>query len=734
MPAWAGDAKGGVVSGAVAIPLAMGYGMFAFVSLGDDFFATGVLAGMWSALIVGLVCVLAGNRSITVYAPRITTTFYLGSVLFGLAQSRLGPLQEGGVPAVLAAFFAIVFLGGLFQALFGLMRLGTLIKFTPHPVMAGFQNAAALLLLLVQTGNVLGFERNVAFGSVPDHLGEAKPLSLLVAGACMLVMLQSKRWLPRVPPLLCGLAAGTACYYLLVAFGLGHQLGPVIGQVPSGLPHPVAAGELMALASQPGLATLVWVVVSAALGLAFIASVDALLCEGLLKGERGTARGSNAQLVRLGVGNMFAAGFGGITSGVNLGPSAVNRSMGATSARSVLVNAAVMLLTLLLLMPVLGGLPRAALSGVIVVVALQHFDPWTMQLLRRLGRRPSRGRAHLLRELSVVLAVALLSVVLNIVAAVFIGVLIAVGLFLLRMSRSAVRRSYRCDTVRSRKTRDAARMALLAEHGQRILVFELEGPIFFGSAERLASQVHSACVDGTSDVILDFRRVNDIDSTGARVVQQLYESLVQEGLRVGFCGLRQHTAWSERIEDLGLLGDMHASRQFPDVDRAIEDAEDALLASLPDAGVHLQEVPFESLDLLHGLTRDECETVRRFLSLRQFAAGEVVFQEGDPGTEVFVIASGRASVEMRLGEAPAIRLATFAAGTTFGELAILDQQPRSASIVADGALTCWVLSEQSFEKMKAQAPTVAIQLLVNLGRELSQRIRRANQMLNQFAS
>jgi hypothetical protein len=117
-----GDLRGGVVSAAVAIPLAMGYGMFAFIALGDAFFGYGVLAGLWSALIVGLVCVATGNSSTNVYAPRVTTTFYLGSVLFALTQSSLPQLN--GVVPVLAVFLGIIFLGGLFQALFGLVRLG----------------------------------------------------------------------------------------------------------------------------------------------------------------------------------------------------------------------------------------------------------------------------------------------------------------------------------------------------------------------------------------------------------------------------------------------------------------------------------------------------------------------------------------------------------------------------------------------------------------------------------
>lgn len=114
------------------------------------------MAGLISAVIAGLVSVALGDRSTRVYAPRITTTFFLGLLLYSLLDRHTTPIDAMAVSATLLVFFAIVLLGGLLQALFGLLRLGSLIKFAPHPVMAGFQNMAAVLLFLVQLGNVLG--------------------------------------------------------------------------------------------------------------------------------------------------------------------------------------------------------------------------------------------------------------------------------------------------------------------------------------------------------------------------------------------------------------------------------------------------------------------------------------------------------------------------------------------------------------------------------------------------
>src|ERR1700688_5017907 len=203
----------GLVSSTVAIPLAMAFGMFAFVTLGDEYFAYGAMAGLVSAVIAGFVCVLLGDRSTRVYAPRITPTFFLGLLLYSLLHRDTTASAAPSVPATLLVFFAIILLGGMLQALFGLLRLGSLIKFAPHPVMAGFQNMAALLLFLVQLGNVLGFEHNIRFTRVFAAIGEARPLSAVVAALTFTAMWNARRISTTVPPVLIGLGCGIIAYY-----------------------------------------------------------------------------------------------------------------------------------------------------------------------------------------------------------------------------------------------------------------------------------------------------------------------------------------------------------------------------------------------------------------------------------------------------------------------------------------------------------------------------------------
>ena len=318
--------------------------------------------------------------------------------------------------------------------------------------------------------------------------GAAKPLNVMVALVTFAAMWNAKKFAGRVPPLLVGLGCGLALYYGLVLAGFGAQLGHAIGTPPMNV---VVARPISQFADLANLKTL-WnsasTILSGALALALIASIDALLCAKLAGEPR---RDSDRLLVRLGLANVGSACLGGITSGINIGASITNRGFGGRTPVSVLVNALALLATFTLLFSYVAHLPRAVLSAVIMVIAVQHIDPWTKQLAARLFQSDTPQRGVVALDFGIALLVSILSIALNIVMAVFIGVALAVFLFVFRMSRSNIRRLYRCDSVRSRKSRGVGEMLVLEVKGNSILVIELQGALFFGSGERLAQIIES---------------------------------------------------------------------------------------------------------------------------------------------------------------------------------------------------------------------------------------------------
>jgi MFS superfamily sulfate permease-like transporter len=727
------DVIGGLVSAAVAIPLAMGYGMFAFAALGENYFAHGAIAGLATAFIVAIVCVVLGDRTTTVYAPRVTTTFFLGLLVYGLAHSDTPAITAGGTPLILAITFSVVLLAGAFEALFGLVRLGTLIKFAPQPVMAGFQNAAAALLFLVQLGNVCGFDRTVAFTQLRHHVTEAKPLSVALAAITFVAMWNARRWLPKIPPLLVGIGVGSALYYLGLAIGLSDRLGPVVSSGPSTHVGLTAFPYFADLARAGDLATLVPTILGAALALAMIAAIDALLCTKLVS-YPGAARTNGDQLlVRLGLGNVAAACIGGIVSGINIGPSIVNRSVGGRSWLSVVVNAAALMIAAGLLFRWLGLIPRSVLSATIMVVAVQHFDVWSLRLAGSLLRPDTLGRFDTALDLAVVVVVAVLSVTLNIVLAVFAGIAIAVGMFVLRMSRSIVRRSYRCGAVHSRTSRPPDARHYLETAGDAVLVVELQGALFFGTGERTLAFVESAIGTGPAAqnvvcVILDLRRLTEIDSTGAGCLVELQSELSSRNVAL-LLAIAERSPVMQRLTAFGVSDTIDAGAILPDVDRAIERAEDQLLNARPQRRGGM--IALTDVALFSGFAPDQFAAIERHMRRCRFPAAAKIFREGDPGDEVYVIVKGSASAYLSASHSD-IRLATFATGTLFGELALLDSGSRSATVVADEELVCYALSTADFHTLAAQSPAVAIKLLAAIGRELSGRLRGANRTIQQL--
>ena len=148
-----------------------------------------------------------------------------------------------------------------------------------------------------------------------------------------------------------------------------------------------------------------------------------------------------------------------------------------------------------------------------------------------------------------------------------------------------------------------------------------------------------------------------------------------------------------------------------------------------------EELPVNRLPAFEGLTGEDCAVVAALLVRRRYRAGEVVVKEGNQDRSLFLIAQGTASVKIGVaGPNRSRRLATFSPGTVFGEVALLDKQPRSATVTADEDLVCYELSEDGFQALTSRHPRIAIHLLMNLGAELSRRLRRSTATVSQLES
>jgi anti-anti-sigma factor len=470
-----------------------------------------------------------------------------------------------------------------------------------------------------------------------------------------------------------------------------------------------------------------------AFSFAVVASLDTLICSRIVEGVTGQRTAANRVLRLIGGANLITPLLGGICGGVSIGASTAGYKAGARTSLALLVHSAVIFSVVVALAPLLAKLPLVVVGAVLVVTGLQLVDRWSLQLVRKVISRETVDWHSTVLDLTVILAVAVTAIAGDIAIAVLIGVGVAVVLFVLRMSRSIVRREQYGDETRSRRARDPAESALLDAHGRRIVLLELEGPVFFGSAESLAERVDAALASGVRYVVLDFRRVNDLDSTGARILLQTHERLKAQGVHLLLASVDAAPHVEAVLRGMGIVDAVGAT--FADADHALEWAENHLLGTLRPAEAAVGEYPFEQLSLLARFTAEERKQFRTLLKRREYDAGEILFREGAPGDELYIIVSGSASAKLAVaGSGPEKRvreqrLVSFAAGTHFGEMALLDREARSATVQADERLVCYVLDRPAYGRLERDMPAIAIKLLTNLGAELSARLRLSNRML-----
>ena len=246
---------------------------------------------------------------------------------------------------------------------------------------------------------------------------------------------------------------------------------------------------------------------------------------------------------------------------------------------------------------------------------------------------------------------------------------------------------------------------------------------FFGSADNLARQIEDVITNYTY-CILDMKRVNEIDSTGAKILGQLNKKTSASGKFLLVSYLMDNPALMNTLKAMGVYEMLGADCFFPDTDAALEWAEDHVLTkSLEHAGASAA-IQLDQMDILRDFTTEEIHALAQRLTRKTFNKSEIIFKEGDTDRNLFFLVKGLVSVRIHLSESDRYkRLITYSAGVTFGEMAFLDGSPRSADVWSDEDTETYVLSPEVFDVLQAESPQIAIKLIRNIALEMSDRLR-----------
>jgi SulP family sulfate permease len=720
------DVVGGLVTAVVMLAVAGSYGIVALAPLGPAHAQWGFLMGVYSAAVASAVPLLFGARGPLIGGPSAALTLLIPPLLVSLAGDARLQLPGGGpdAAALLALVAAGVLLSGVLQLLLGVLHLGMIVRYVPYPVHAGFMNGVAILMVLAMLPHAGGLPSGASF----LELQHGHPGAWIVTAVAVFVAVRPPAWTKPVPGYLTAVLAGTAVHHLLAQAGAGGWLGPLFGALHVEWP----SGDALAPLTRPGALDILMdhrdQVLRFAVALAFISSMQTMLASSVVDGLTRRRRDGERALRGQGAANMVAGLLGVLPGAAGVSTTAVNLRTGGTGTLSALTFGIGIVLVLAFGGRLMRHVPMAAIAGVFIAVAFSLVDTWsrraTVALLRRaIARR--QPPPSLVLPYAVMALVALTAVFASLTLGVVVGIVAAMLMFIRSNVRPSVRFVADGTSRRSRKVRPQPIAELLKANGARIAVVDLDGALFFGTADAAAREIERIAL-GAEQVIIDFRRVSDIDASGARVLLQATALLHATGKQLLFVSLHAGDPRWQTLHDMDVERLLDDADFIPDVDTALEHAEERLLETLAPPTDEAITLTLGQTMLGDGLDDEELAYLAGKLRLREVARGEPVFRCGDPGDAMYVAVRGQIGIRLPnpLGPGhPTHRLVAFAPGVVFGEMGLLRHATRSADAVAEEDTLVLELSRADFDLLAGERPRIYGKLMLSLSLHLASRLR-----------
>ena len=514
-----GDITGGITAGIVALPLALAFGIQAFGGINDPSAASmGALAGLVGATLLGFFAALFGGTPSQISGPTGPMTVITAGLISGVWASSSGNLSTVLITMSLAGLFC-----GLFQILFGIIKLGKLVRYIPYPVLSGFMSGIGVIIILQQIYPLFGMKSPVLVVDMildfPEIVSEGFSLEALLLGLgtiAIISLLPKVIKNPNVPVTLVALVVMT-----LIALPLGLADKYIIGSIPTGLPMPFFANGSVDLSGIDWTLALKHAVIPG-LTLAGLGSIDTLLTSVVADNITKTKHDSNQELIGQGIGNAMAGLFCGISGAGATMRTVVNVRSGGRGKISGMVHAMLLLAILLGLGSLVKHVPLAVLAGILITVG------WGIIDFR--GFRDLRKIPH--DDAFVLIVVFLTTVFVDLLTAVGIGMVIACVLFMKRAS-DMVEKQYDSHEIngfdKENPWPDEGGMPDKAKHS--IYVQRLNGPVFFGSITGFKSVMQDIPAD-VKIVIIRMKNVPFMDQSGLYAMEAAIKELRDRGTQV----------------------------------------------------------------------------------------------------------------------------------------------------------------------------------------------------------
>ena len=526
-----GDLFGGITAGIVALPLALAFGIQAFGGVNDPSAASmGALAGIVGATMLGFFAALFGGTHSQISGPTGPMTVVTATLIGGVWASSGGSLADVLISMSLAGLFC-----GLFQILFGIIKLGKYIRYIPYPVLSGFMSGIGVIIILQQLYPLVGLKGS---GSMVDLLmGIPHAVSQGISITALLLGLGTIAIIYLLPLLTKKIPATLVALVVMTVVSLFCHLDPryIIGDIPSGLPMPFFAKAGLDMASVDWLAVLKAAVIPG-LTLAGLGSIDTLLTSVVADNITKTKHNSNKELIGQGIGNAVAGLFCGLPGAGATMRTVVNVKSGGRTQLSGMVHALLLLAVLLGLGGLVKYVPLSVLAGILITVGWGIIDFKGFKDLLRIPKA----------DAVVLIVVFLVTVFVDLLTAVGIGMVIACVLFMKRAS-DLVEGGYSSSAMTSADVRKGLpdpglpnfdkslpwgdEGGITDEMRRHIYIQRLNGPIFFGTINKFKEVMEDVPSDAKV-VIIRMKLVSFMDQSGLYAMETAIKDLQARGITV----------------------------------------------------------------------------------------------------------------------------------------------------------------------------------------------------------
>lgn len=711
-----GDAWGGLAAMLVALPSAIAFGVIIFSPLAGSLAAEGALAGILGATALGLIAPAFGGSSRLITAPCAPAAAVLAALAVNFTQQGM----ESG--AVLLVLGMVALLAGAIQICLGLAGVGRLIKFIPYPVVSGYLSGVGLIIIGSQIPKLLGAPAGASLIDALTTPATWMWQSIAVGIVVIAAMLLMPRLTQTIPATILALLAGIGSYLLL---GLGD---PALLNADR---NPLLVGTLDHVnASLLETLRLHWTafsgiglgdveqIIAPALTLAALLSIDTLKTCLVIDAMTNSHHDSNRELVGQGLGNIASALIGGIPGAGTMGASLVNISSGGRTRRSGMIAGALSLLAFLVLAPLIAWVPIAALAAILIVIGFRMIDRHSLAYFFTPATR---------LDFLVIVAVILVAVFGNLIAASGLGVALAILLFIREQTRSSVvRNRIEGQEIFSRHARTPKELEKAEQARDDVVVFELQGSLFFGTANQLQMALEAEAAI-RKYVILSMRRVQSLDITATHVLEQIKDQLEEHGGYLVFCdipkGLPSGLKMKRFLKDTGVVRPTNRAFAFRQLDEALEWVE---ARSMEEACAEQHAPPaLELRDMsIFAEHPDEAQAaLEDAMTIRFVKAGKRVFKAGAGGDELFIVRRGTVKLTLPIHKKESYHLATCEPGEIIGGMGFLDATGHTADALALTDVEVYVLTRGRFLALSADHQAIAFAIVENIAHNLASRLR-----------